>query len=90
MSLLADLGRAVGADHLITDPVARRLLGSQGAPSLRGRELAIDQAYRSGQWDAIKAQVPLRQGRTLDFPDGSRVKVESIHAVTGSMGMMTA
>ena len=41
MSLLADLGRAVGADHLITDPVALRTYQSDGLTGYRAQPLAV-------------------------------------------------
>src|SRR5690606_20161293 len=42
-----------------TDPVAQRLLGIESLP-LRERELAIEAAYDSGRWDAVRELVPLR------------------------------
>jgi phosphatidylglycerol:prolipoprotein diacylglycerol transferase len=47
-----------------TDPVALAALGAEGAP-MRERELIIDQAYRTGTWDAIRAMVPLRHPSQL-------------------------
>jgi glycolate oxidase len=41
VSLLADLGRAVGADHLITDPVALRTYQSDGLTGYRAQPLAV-------------------------------------------------
>ena len=62
-------GRVAGADvpwamRFPTDPDAARLLGIQGG-SMRDRELAIEQAYESGRWDAIRDQVPLRHPSQL-------------------------
>jgi phosphatidylglycerol:prolipoprotein diacylglycerol transferase len=48
-----------------TDPVAAQLLGTAGAGSLRERELLIEQAYRTGLWDRVQAQVPLRHPSQL-------------------------
>lgn len=42
-----------------TDPVALQLLGADRLP-LRQREEVIAQAYESGIWESISAQVPLR------------------------------
>jgi phosphatidylglycerol:prolipoprotein diacylglycerol transferase len=47
-----------------TDPAALAALGVEGA-GMRERELAIDQAYQSGSWEAVKAQVPLRHPSQL-------------------------
>jgi glycolate oxidase len=41
VSLLADLGRAVGVDHLITDPVALRTYQSDGLTGYRAQPLAV-------------------------------------------------
>jgi glycolate oxidase len=41
VSLLADLCRAVGADHLITDPVALRTYQSDGLTGYRAQPLAV-------------------------------------------------
>lgn len=46
-----------------TDPVATGLLGAGGG--LRDRERIIEAAYESGQWDAIRHQVPLRHPSQL-------------------------
>jgi phosphatidylglycerol:prolipoprotein diacylglycerol transferase len=61
-------GRVAGPDvpwavRFPTDPEAGRLLGIQGG--LREREVAIEQAYESGQWEAIREQVPLRHPSQL-------------------------
>jgi phosphatidylglycerol:prolipoprotein diacylglycerol transferase len=48
-----------------TDPTATRLLGADRAPSLRAKELVVDQAYRSGLWKQIEPQVPLRHPSQL-------------------------
>jgi phosphatidylglycerol:prolipoprotein diacylglycerol transferase len=48
-----------------TDPAAARLLGTAGAGSMRERELLIEQAYRTGLWDQVRAQVPLRHPSQL-------------------------
>ena len=48
-----------------TDPAAARLLGTTGAGSMRERELLIEQAYRTGLWDQVQAQVPLRHPSQL-------------------------
>ncbi|HEY7767520.1 prolipoprotein diacylglyceryl transferase [Longimicrobium sp.] len=48
-----------------TDPVAAQLLGTTGAGSMRERELLIEQAYRTGLWDQVRAQVPLRHPSQL-------------------------
>ncbi len=48
-----------------TDPAAARLLGTAGAGSMRERELLIEQAYRTGLWDQVQAQVPLRHPSQL-------------------------
>jgi phosphatidylglycerol---prolipoprotein diacylglyceryl transferase len=47
-----------------TDPVALRLIGAENLP-MRERELAIGQAYRSGLWDSVMHQVPLRHPSQL-------------------------
>lgn len=47
-----------------TDPVAQRLLGIESLP-LRERELAIEAAYDSGRWDAVRELVPLRHPSQL-------------------------
>lgn len=46
-----------------TDPRALELLGARGA--LREREEIIQRAYDTGQWDAIRSQVPLRHPSQL-------------------------
>ena len=43
-----------------TDPEALRLLGAGRAGGIRARETIVQQAMESGQWDAVKSQVPLR------------------------------
>jgi phosphatidylglycerol:prolipoprotein diacylglycerol transferase len=48
-----------------TDPVVAQLLGTAGAGSMRERELLIEQAYRTGLWDQVRAQVPLRHPSQL-------------------------
>jgi phosphatidylglycerol:prolipoprotein diacylglycerol transferase len=48
-----------------TDPVAMRLTGAAQVRGLRERELAMEQAYESGLWDQISAQVPLRHPSQL-------------------------
>jgi phosphatidylglycerol:prolipoprotein diacylglycerol transferase len=48
-----------------TDPVAAQLLGTAGAGSMRERELLIEQAYRTGLWDQVRDQVPLRHPSQL-------------------------
>ena len=58
-------GRVAGPDvpwamRFPTDPVALRALNADTAHSMRGREEAVQQAYDSGAWDAVAAQVPLR------------------------------
>ena len=47
-----------------TDPEALRMLGVERLP-LRERELAIERAYDSGAWDAVRDQVPLRHPSQL-------------------------
>jgi phosphatidylglycerol---prolipoprotein diacylglyceryl transferase len=42
-----------------TDPEALRLLGADRY-GMRDRELAIGEAYRTGLWDSVREQVPLR------------------------------
>jgi len=46
-----------------TDPQALRQIGAAGG--LRGRERAIQQMYRSGEWERIAPQVPLRHPSQL-------------------------
>lgn len=46
-----------------TDPRALELLGARGA--LRQREEIVQRAYDTGQWDAIKSEVPLRHPSQL-------------------------
>lgn len=63
-------GRVAGADvpwamRFPTDPDALRLLGADGARSMRERELAIERGIDSGRWDAVKDQVPLRHPSQL-------------------------
>jgi len=48
-----------------TDPRALEMLGVREGMSMRQRELLIDQAYESGRWEAIRAQVPLRHPSQL-------------------------
>jgi phosphatidylglycerol:prolipoprotein diacylglycerol transferase len=48
-----------------TDPVAAALLGDRPGLSLPQREELIGDAYRSGKWDSIKEQVPLRHPSQL-------------------------
>lgn len=62
-------GRPAGADvpwamRFPTDPAALRALGI-GAGSMRDRERAIQAAYDTGAWDAIRDQVPLRHPSQL-------------------------
>lgn len=47
-----------------TDRVAEGLLGLERLP-LRARELAIERAYESGAWAAVRDQVPLRHPSQL-------------------------
>jgi phosphatidylglycerol---prolipoprotein diacylglyceryl transferase len=47
-----------------TDPVALRLLGVERM-GMRERELAIGEAYRTGAWDQVREQVPLRHPSQL-------------------------
>jgi phosphatidylglycerol---prolipoprotein diacylglyceryl transferase len=47
-----------------TDPVALRLLGVERM-GMRDRELAIGEAYRTGVWDQVMEQVPLRHPSQL-------------------------
>ena len=61
-------GRVAGPDvpwamRFPTDPAATQALGIQGG--LRQREVAIEQAYENGQWEAIREQVPLRHPSQL-------------------------
>ncbi|HET7459623.1 MAG TPA: prolipoprotein diacylglyceryl transferase [Longimicrobium sp.] len=46
-----------------TDPEALRRIGATGG--LRGRERAIQEMYRSGEWERIAPQVPLRHPSQL-------------------------
>ena len=46
-----------------TDPRALELLGARGG--LRQREEVVQRAYDTGQWDAIKSEVPLRHPSQL-------------------------
>jgi phosphatidylglycerol---prolipoprotein diacylglyceryl transferase len=48
-----------------TDPVALQLLGADRAGSMRERELILERAFDSGQWDAVQSQVPLRHPSQL-------------------------
>jgi phosphatidylglycerol:prolipoprotein diacylglycerol transferase len=62
-------GRPAGPDvpwamRFPTDPAALRALGLEGM-GMRDRENAIEAAYDSGAWDAVKAQVPLRHPSQL-------------------------
>lgn len=62
-------GRVASADvpwavRFPTDPVARRLLGTEELP-MRAREERIEAAYESGMWDAVRDQVPLRHPSQL-------------------------
>jgi phosphatidylglycerol:prolipoprotein diacylglycerol transferase len=62
-------GRVAGATvpwamRFPTDPAASQLLGTEGM-GLRQRELVIDRAYDSGEWERIRAQVPLRHPSQL-------------------------
>jgi phosphatidylglycerol:prolipoprotein diacylglycerol transferase len=61
-------GRVAGPDvpwamRFPTDPTATRLLG--GGAGLQERERIIRDAYESGRWDAVSAQVPLRHPSQL-------------------------
>ncbi|HEU4456396.1 MAG TPA: prolipoprotein diacylglyceryl transferase [Longimicrobium sp.] len=62
-------GRVAGPDvpwamRFPTDPAAAQALGATGG-SMRERELAIESAYESGRWDAVREQVPLRHPSQL-------------------------
>ena len=62
-------GRVASADvpwavRFPTDPVALARLGAAGLP-LRERERRVLDAYDSGTWDAIRAEVPLRHPSQL-------------------------
>jgi phosphatidylglycerol:prolipoprotein diacylglycerol transferase len=62
-------GRVAGRDvpwamRFPTDPVAMRALGLERLP-LRERELAIERAYESGAWEAVREQIPLRHPSQL-------------------------
>lgn len=62
-------GRVAGPDvpwamRFPTDPVALRAL-QLGGLGMRDRERALQAAYDSGAWDAIRAQVPLRHPSQL-------------------------
>jgi phosphatidylglycerol:prolipoprotein diacylglycerol transferase len=48
-----------------TDPDALRLMHADTATTMRGREHAIGEAYRSGLWDQVRSQVPLRHPSQL-------------------------
>ncbi|MDB4949048.1 MAG: Prolipoprotein diacylglyceryl transferase [Gemmatimonadetes bacterium] len=48
-----------------TDPVAQHLLGADTVQAIRGREQIVNAAYRSGLWDQIRGQVPLRHPSQL-------------------------
>jgi phosphatidylglycerol---prolipoprotein diacylglyceryl transferase len=63
-------GRVTTADvpwamRFPTDPVALRLLGADRARSMREREEIIGEAYRTGLWDQVMEQVPLRHPSQL-------------------------
>jgi phosphatidylglycerol:prolipoprotein diacylglycerol transferase len=63
-------GRVAGPDvpwavRFPTDPAAFRLLGADTATTLRGRELALHEAFASGRWDAVRVQVPPRHPSQL-------------------------
>ncbi len=47
-----------------TDPTALRLLGADTLP-MRARELALEQAYRTGVWEQVQSAVPLRHPSQL-------------------------
>ncbi len=47
-----------------TDPTALRLLGADALP-MRARELALEQAYRTGLWEQVQTAVPLRHPSQL-------------------------
>lgn len=62
-------GRVAGPDvpwamRFPTDPEAVRALRLEGLP-MRERERAIEAAYESGAWDAVRAQVPPRHPSQL-------------------------
>jgi phosphatidylglycerol---prolipoprotein diacylglyceryl transferase len=57
-------GHVPWAMRFPTDPVGLRLLGADALP-MRERERAIGEAYRSGAWDAVRDQVPLRHPSQL-------------------------
>jgi phosphatidylglycerol---prolipoprotein diacylglyceryl transferase len=48
-----------------TEPTAQRLIGADGARSMRERERIIEQAYESGAWARVREQVPLRHPSQL-------------------------
>lgn len=48
-----------------TEPTAMRLIGAEGAGSLRAREALIERAYETGLWAQVRAQVPLRHPSQL-------------------------
>jgi phosphatidylglycerol---prolipoprotein diacylglyceryl transferase len=61
-------GRVAGPDvpwamRFPTDPEALRLLGAGG--TMRERERILEEAYESGRWEAVRAQVPLRHPSQL-------------------------
>jgi phosphatidylglycerol:prolipoprotein diacylglycerol transferase len=48
-----------------TDPAALHLMGADTASTMRSRERIINEAYRSGLWEQIRPQVPLRHPSQL-------------------------
>lgn len=47
-----------------TDPMALEVLGARGL-GMRERELVLEQAYETGLWERVQAQVPLRHPSQL-------------------------
>ena len=51
--------------------------------------LFIVLAHLFSAWGGFKQSIEAREGTTISFPDGSGVRVESIRATRGKMGMVT-
>lgn len=70
---------------------ALRRKGRNLAPHLmHAGFLLVVLAHLFSAWGGSKQQIEVAQGGSIGFPDGERVRVESITAKTGPMGMMSA
>lgn len=70
---------------------ALRKKGRSIAPHLmHAGFLLVVVAHLFSAYGGFKQQIQLREGGSLGFPDGARVRIDRITAEVGRMGMMTA